>query len=73
MPLFVTYGTGSHARGEAEAIAGVAPGTGLFTPAVGASGSAALLPARNPRGASAAWAAVEAFLARVAPRGPTST
>ena len=60
-------------RREAKAIAGAAPGAELCTPAVGALGSATLLPDRNPRRASAAWAALEAFLARVAPRGPTST
>lgn len=69
VPLFVSYATGPSERLQAKTIAGAAPAglATLHTPEVGAHGSVTLVPAHNPRGADANWAAVVAFLDRVAP------
>lgn len=66
MPVFV-----SSAPGEAEEAGAIAAAAGeravQHVPAKGVHGSSMLRPDRNPGGHEAIWAAVEAFLRRVAP------
>jgi dienelactone hydrolase len=68
-PVFITFASADDERSLAAALAAALP-DGLATldaPAPGTHGSMTLLPATNPAGWEAEWAAVEAFLARVAP------
>ena len=69
VPVFLTYATADGERALAAAVAAAVP-TSLATldePTVGVHGSLTLLEHYNPSGWEAEWAAVEAFLATVAP------
>jgi alpha-beta hydrolase superfamily lysophospholipase len=69
VPVFITSSSDSGEIAEAEAIAAAVPG-GLaeqYVPAAGVHGSSTLIAAKDPKGAEANWAAVMAFLNKVAP------
>ena len=68
-PVFITYASADNERDLAEALTHALP-QGLATldaPAPGTHGSGTLSPDLNSAGWDAEWAAVEAFLNRVAP------
>ena len=64
-PLFVTSSPSAEEVGEAKAILGASPSKTKvqFVPKVGVHGASILREDRDPKGASAAWSAVEKFLA----------
>jgi dienelactone hydrolase len=71
VPVFVTSAKDPKEIAAARAIAGAVHtvGTTLFVPQQGGvHGSSTLIPSRDPAGAEENWAAVRAFLRRVAPR-----
>lgn len=68
-PVFVSQDSDGSEEAAAAAILAVVPGSPKrqFRPVAGAHGASILRPDRNPRGAAAAWAAVDAFLDEIAP------
>lgn len=68
-PVFITYASADGERALAEALAHALPegSATLDAPATGTHGSGTLSPDLNPASWEAEWAAVEAFLDRVAP------
>lgn len=70
-PVFVTSASDPAEEAAAAALLAVTRGAPRrqFRPAFGVHGSSILRPDRNPRGAAAAWMAVDAFLDEVAPVG----
>ena len=68
-PVFVSSSEDAGEIGAAAALLGATQARlkRQFRPTVGAHGSSLLRPDRNPRGAAAAWAAVDAFLGEVVP------
>jgi dienelactone hydrolase len=65
VPIFVTSAASAEEVGEAKAILGASPSKTKvqFAPKVGVHGSSILRKDRDPKGAGAAWAAVQKFLA----------
>lgn len=69
VPVFITSSSDSGEIAEAKAIAAAVPGgrAEQYVPAAGVHGSSTLIAAKDPKGAEANWAAVMAFLKKVAP------
>lgn len=69
IPVFVTSASDPEEIAEARAIAAAVPGgrAEQYVPATGVHGSSTLIAAKDPKGAEANWAAVMAFLKKVAP------
>lgn len=67
VPIFVTSSPSAEEVGQAKAILQASPSKTKtqFVPKVGVHGSSILRTDRDPKGAAAAWGAVEAFLAKL--------
>jgi dienelactone hydrolase len=69
VPVFVTSASDPEEVAEAKAIVAAVPGgrAEQYVPVAGVHGSSTLIAAKDPKGAEANWAAVMAFLKKVAP------
>jgi dienelactone hydrolase len=69
VPVFVTSASDPEEVAEAKAIVAAVPAgrAEQYVPAAAVHGSSMLIPAKDPKGAEANWAAVMAFLKKIAP------